>query len=91
MMKKLILALMLSGVLFVVMPFSANAQCPMCKSSVESSINEGGNKGRGLNNGILYLLAAPYVAVAGVGLMWYRNYRRKNININIPDQKLNLN
>lgn len=73
------------------LPLISNAQCPMCKSSVESSIEEGGKKGTGLNNGILYLLAAPYIAVAGVGLLWYRNYRRKNISVNIPEQKLNLN
>lgn len=90
-MKKFVACLMLLGLFLIMMPKQAGAQCPMCKSSVESSISEGGKKGRGLNNGIIYLLIAPYFAVAGVGFLWYRNYRRKNVNINIPDQKLNLN
>ncbi|SMO38862.1 hypothetical protein [Solitalea koreensis] len=67
------------------------AQCPMCKTSVESSIKHGGDKGKGLNSGILYLLVMPYFAVAGVGILWYKKYRRKNITIDIPEEKLNLN
>ncbi|POY35681.1 hypothetical protein C3K47_14735 [Solitalea longa] len=90
-MKKTVVALLFAFILIGMLPESSKAQCPMCKSSVESSIEKGGKTGTGLNNGILYLLAAPYIAVAGVGLMWYRNYRRKNVNINIPDQELNLN
>jgi len=57
----------------------AVAQCPMCKASVESGI-EGGDenaKGKGLNDGILYLLATPYLAIAVVGGAWY--YKRKQV------------
>jgi hypothetical protein len=32
-------------------------------------------KGKGLNDGILYLLATPYLAIAVVGTAWY--YKRK--------------
>ena len=69
----------------------SKAQCPMCKTSVESSIKHGGSAGKGLNNGILYLLVMPYFAVAGVGILWYKKYRRKNVTIDIPEEKLNLN
>ena len=71
--------------------FKANAQCPMCKASIESSMREGNNRARGLNNGILYLLAAPYLVVGGVGWVWYKNYRRKNIPIDIRNEPINLN
>ena len=42
----------------------ANAQCAMCRSQVESSI-EGQGKvvGRGLNDGILYLISSTYLTL----------------------------
>lgn len=57
---------------------SAYSQCAMCSATAENSVNNGNTEGDGLNDGILYLLAAPYLAVAGVGYLWYRNYRKKN-------------
>lgn len=55
--------------------FAADAQCPMCKTAVESGMEKGHTKGRGLNNGIMYLLATPYLAAATVGGIWY--YKNK--------------
>ncbi|MFT5723090.1 MAG: hypothetical protein ACI9JN_000197 [Bacteroidia bacterium] len=53
------------------------AQCPMCRSAVESAMQtEGNTVGVGLNKGILYLLASPYILVAFVGGLWYRKNRR---------------
>jgi hypothetical protein len=49
----------------------------MCKMSAESNMKNGGTAGRGLNAGILYMLAAPYLIVAGVGVWWYRNRRKE--------------
>ena len=58
---------------------SVNAQCPMCRTAVESGWNEEGNtKGRGLNNGIMYLLATPYLAVAIIGGLWYKKNKKNN-------------
>ncbi|MGI4749559.1 MAG: hypothetical protein ACRYFB_02900 [Janthinobacterium lividum] len=67
------------------------AQCAMCAATVESSHNAGGNKADGLNKGILVLLAAPYLAAAVVGYIWFKRFKRKNIEINMRDEKLNLN
>lgn len=53
------------------------AQCPMCRTAVESGMDEPDSKGRGLNDGILYLLATPYLAVATVGFIWYKKNRAK--------------
>lgn len=49
------------------------AQCPMCKMSAESNMKGGGTAGRGLNAGILYMLAAPYLIVGGIAYWWWRN------------------
>jgi hypothetical protein len=68
-----------------------SAQCSMCTANAESSVANGNTEGLGLNDGILYLLAAPYLAVAVVGFLWYKNYRRKNISLNMKDEKINLN
>jgi hypothetical protein len=69
----------------------AAAQCAQCSAVVESNSASGDNKTGGLNNGILYLLAMPYIAVAIVGVIWYKKYRRKNVAISMRDEKLHLN
>jgi hypothetical protein len=79
---------------FGLMVFGAagvKAQCAMCTTAVESNNKSGAMTTKGINNGIMYLLAAPYLAVAAVGLIWYKKYRRKNIELNVPREKLNLN
>lgn len=55
----------------------AYAQCPMCKMSAESNLKNGGTVGRGLNAGILYMLALPYTLVGTIGFIWWRHNRRK--------------
>lgn len=67
------------------------AQCAMCAANVESSHNAGGTKADGLNKGILVLLAAPYLAAGVVGYIWYKRFKRKNIDINMRKEKFNLN
>jgi hypothetical protein len=67
------------------------AQCAMCTTAVESNNKSGATTTRGLNHGILYLLAAPYLMAAIGGYIWYRNYRRKDIELDVPHEKINLN
>ena len=57
--------------------YDASAQCPMCKMSAESNLKNGGTAGKGLNAGILYMLALPYTLVGTIGYIWWRNNRRK--------------
>lgn len=57
---------------------SAQAQCPMCRATAETNLANGGSEGRGLNNGILYLLAAPYLLIGGIGYIWWRNRRKED-------------
>jgi hypothetical protein len=56
---------------------STMAQCAMCRGSVESSMGNGRNNvGVGLNTGIVYLFVMPYLLVAVIGYMWYRNSKK---------------
>jgi hypothetical protein len=42
-----------------------SAQCAMCKAGAESSLKSNPNSiARGLNSGILYLMAVPYLLIA---------------------------
>jgi hypothetical protein len=55
-----------------------DAQCPMCRMSAESNMANGGTEGKGLNNGILYLLSLPYLLVFILGAIWYK--KRKKVH-----------
>ncbi|MEM1123788.1 MAG: hypothetical protein AAGJ18_25340 [Bacteroidota bacterium] len=68
---------------------TVQAQCPMCKMSAESNLKNGGTDGQGLNNGILYMLATPYVIVFGIGYFWWRN-RKKEEELEL-EENINLN
>jgi hypothetical protein len=64
-------------IFFFIATEPAVAQCPMCKASAEASIKGGSNVAKGLNKGILYLLAMPYLLFTVIFFMWYKNYRKK--------------
>lgn len=53
-------------------------QCAMCSLNAENSTQNGNTQGKGLNNGILFLLGAPFLIGAGVGILWYKKYRIKS-------------
>lgn len=61
---------------------TTQAQCPMCKAAVESSMNDKNNtKGKGLNRGILYLLAMPYLLAGVTGAGYYYRYKKRKRNL----------
>ncbi len=60
-------------VFLVLTPSLAEAQCAMCRAVLESETT--GNAAKGINNGIVYLMAIPYVLVAGVFYFVYRKMR----------------
>jgi len=69
---------LLLGVLFSLAPQPATAQCTMCKTQVESARKEKeGYDPSGLNKGILYMAAIPYLLIGTVGYFWYRNSKAK--------------
>ena len=69
-MKKYITLLI---VILLFMSFDMFAQCPMCRMSAETNLNEGGDAGLGLNKGIIYLLTIPYILVGTIAFLWWRN------------------
>jgi hypothetical protein len=67
------------------------AQCAICAANVASNVKDGGKAANGLNNGIIYLLFTPYIAAGILGYVWYKKYRRKDVDINMREEKLHLN
>lgn len=59
--------------LLLFIPSLTEAQCAMCRAVVESEA--GGKTAEGLNNGIVYLMAIPYILVAGLAFVIYRKIR----------------
>ena len=57
------------------MPFASSAQCAMCRASLESE----GNKTRveAVNDGIILLMAVPYIIVGLIGFAIYKMYFKK--------------
>lgn len=55
------------------MPQTLEAQCAMCRAVVESDAD--GSTAEGINNGIVYLMAIPYILVAGLFYFIYRRMR----------------
>ncbi len=60
-------------VTFLLIPIDAEAQCAMCRAVLESESS--GKAAEGINNGIVYLMAVPYVLVAGLFYFIYRKMR----------------
>lgn len=70
-MKKLIVLLIVFS-----FPAFAKAQCAMCRAVIESSGDTAAAEG--LNNGITYLMAFPYLLVGAIIYMIYRNTQKKS-------------
>ena len=52
----------------------ASAQCSMCRAVLESGDSQ--ETAKGINNGIIYLMAIPYVLVAFVGYQIFKLLRK---------------
>lgn len=60
-------------VLLFVGVVNAPAQCAMCRSTLENNFSNGDpGIAAGINTGILYLLVLPYLAIAVLGILWYK-------------------
>lgn len=55
---------------------SSQAQCAMCRASLESEGNA--TKLEAVNDGIVYLMVIPYLLVGIVGFLIYRMYSKKS-------------
>lgn len=64
--------------MLILIQLDADAQCAMCRTTVESTVSNGrSNIATGLNTGILYLLSAPYLLVGAVAWLWFRQSKQE--------------
>ena len=68
---------MIFGICFLLFGFFSNAQCAMCRASLESEGNT--EKAQAVNDGIVYLMIIPYLLVAVVGYIIYRMFTKKKV------------
>lgn len=78
-MKNKIIFFSTIAVLFLTI--DVNAQCAMCKAVVETNLESGDTKGMGLNNGILYLMAIPYIAAIVFAVLYYNQNKRSKSSL----------
>ncbi|SHJ11834.1 hypothetical protein SAMN04487911_11186 [Arenibacter nanhaiticus] len=69
-MRKVVVVLV---VLFLLVPQFSEAQCAMCRAVLETE--EAGDAAKGINNGIMYLMAIPYLLVGGLFFFIYRKMK----------------
>jgi hypothetical protein len=75
-MKRLIWIISLALWLGLGSPPETEAQCAMCRQTVENNLSSGASRiGAGLNTGILYLMSIPYIAMSVVLFLWYKTSR----------------
>ncbi|HBL38331.1 MAG TPA: hypothetical protein DDZ19_04490 [Flavobacteriales bacterium] len=67
--RRIFSILLLFGLLLLVQ--DALGQCVMCRAVAEDSAEDGG-LGAGLNRGILYLMAVPYILLSAFFFVIYR-------------------
>lgn len=63
---------------FSLLPFASKAQCAMCRASLESSGET--TQAQAVNDGIVYLMAIPYilVGIAAFYIYWMFNKKKKS-------------
>ncbi len=67
--KKYVILLVL-----LVLVLNLEAQCAMCRAVLESE--EGQSTAEGVNDGIVYLMAIPYILVFGLGFIIYKKFNK---------------
>lgn len=65
--------LVLTIVFFMLLPILGEAQCAMCRAVLESEGNT--SVAEGINNGIVYLMAIPYILIGALFFYIYRKLK----------------
>lgn len=73
--KRFFVTLLLALAVSLVSVERVDAQCAMCTLNAENSTKEGNMQGKGLNDGILFLLAMPFIIGGGIAVLWYTKFR----------------
>lgn len=59
--------------LLLLLPGIISAQCAMCRAVLESE--ESNTMAKGINDGIVYLMAIPYILVFVIGYIIYKKMK----------------
>jgi hypothetical protein len=60
---------------FVVLLLSSVCMYAQCSICAKTASQMGEEAGRGLNSGIIYLAAAPFLILSYIGYRWWKNNR----------------
>ena len=76
-MKNVFKYLIITCLVWLATAAESMAQCAMCRSTLETNMSNGETAGlaAGLNFGILYLFATPYLLFGIIAFFWYKNSR----------------
>lgn len=88
--SRIVSVLSLVVVLSAIAPQTTTAQCAMCSLTAQNATEHGNQQGKGLNKGIMFLLVIPYLATAGIGILWYTKFRAKK-SVKMDDKPITLN
>ncbi|MEH6657723.1 hypothetical protein [Leeuwenhoekiella marinoflava] len=64
----------ISFLLLFLVTIASHAQCAMCRAVLESETDN--SMAEGVNNGIIYLAAIPYILMGGVIWFIYRSRKK---------------
>lgn len=67
--------ILISCLFFLLTVAEASAQCSMCRAVLESG--EAQETAKGINNGIIYLMAIPYLLVGFVGYQIFKLLKKE--------------
>lgn len=62
-----------------------NAQCAMCRAVLESGEDQ--SAAEGINDGIVFLMAVPYILVGTIGYIVYRKFSKPEKQGDTEDQQ----
>lgn len=65
----------LIGIFVFLHGVSSNAQCAMCRASLQGDENMA--KAEAVNDGIVYLMIIPYILIGAIGYYIFRMYKKK--------------
>lgn len=60
---------------YCLLPIASNAQCAMCRASLESTGDV--SQAEAVNDGIVYLMVIPYILVGLIGFAVYKMFQKK--------------
>lgn len=74
--KTILFSMFFCLTLNLLVPNNVQAQCAMCSLNAENGTQHGNTQGKGLNDGIIFLLAMPFLVGGIVAVVWYKKFRK---------------